>query len=963
MVGQTSVANIQSPHYTPSYTNFVQQRTQASQFYNSNYSPCSSPSLNYSNTVSKGNSVSVSAPSSQCTDFSSASIFSSPFSSQANFSSCTVLGNNNSSTSSNNNNNSNSCDNNNFDFSATLKNSKTQIPQFESQEETNFASTDQSSLFHYPKISKSNSASTPKYTPSYSNFSYFSNNQIKYTSSQDTIDLCPERSPKLKKDCDVTSKSLKTFKDDSDINYNVGELQQILSKHGTKIKNNSETSQDLVTDSLLHFLQKKTHEKNPQENYSYDLGDISQILVSLSSKYKSEEVPGLKKKETNEDSKLMNDFLTKLLLEKEEKRFKSLDDKKKTGRKEVFDDFTNEFDERKNKRDAMSHYQEEKTHHKRSTNYADFNQWDFLNQQDIQNTNSHNRRGHFPFAGSSQAHSTGWNPMGMGMPRQTNPYYTNPHGHMMPAHAHSEYRYNQWNNPNHKTIPNIHNAHSQNTILPQSRMDMKHHHSDIANVVSDYGLPVGTSTDFSKLRNTARDIKLNTIPPDKSNRPGMHPDLSSATVRNTTLRMPSLSSLPKPVINNPLSDLQMLVTNHDNDNPPQKMDNYQQESVDLSAHSDATKNKENSVETTDNIVSENNIDRKDNTLSISVKQRQNCLGMNEIEEVNEKPVALTSKNVEKSSDTEISSSNKLNNLENKNVAIVSNVGNKSESTEKEMVKDDFSIEEPLKTNKIVDGFGKSKSEVIVPKNLESCVSELIEKAEKKEEQNSEKSTIKHSVNETSTPSNNKDDLLPVDQLKVEETNTTQPSKESTVTNTETVDESNGKRKSTDEQSSIVSKKICVEEESQVDKVVEAREDNPDTPTVSSTSAEVKPALSETSKKTPKKKQSKKSRGFRLSSGQSSSSETHFYSKKFNKNDSKKKVKKGLCEIDRRGPFLHVEGFKESPTSVTVINFPKAEDEDDKDKNSIKKQALNASRNKHHNELNYRGKAIIGKLLF
>ncbi|KAK7792268.1 hypothetical protein R5R35_013302 [Gryllus longicercus] len=61
----------------------------------------------------------------------------------------------------------------------------------------------------------------------------------------------------------------------------------------------------------------------------------------------------------------------------------------------------------------------------------------------------------------------------------------------------------------------------------------------------------------------------------------------------------------------------------------------------------------------------------------------------------------------------------------------------------------------------------------------------------------------------------------------------------------------------------------------------------------------------------------------------------------------------------RGPVVHVEGPRESPYSVTIINAPsRGEDEDGNDKGSNKKQANSNTRRKntvYHNDLEYRGK--------
>lgn len=985
MVGQTRVATIQSPQYNPNYTNFVQQKNpSASPCSTSNYSPTPSPA--YSTTLSKGSTSNLSVQAAQCTsNYSTSHLYSSGFSSHSNFSFCNSLNNNsnshnsnnksnnNSSSSSSNNSSNNICDNNSGDCSSTLKNSsRSQQPSFLAEEEVKFASTDQSSLFNYTKISKPNSGPTPKYTASQSNFANFSNNQLKYTTGQESIDLCFEKNSRSKKDYEVTQKHLKTFKEDeTEIGCNFGEWQQFLSKHGTKIKHTSEANQDLVTDSFLHFLQKKTQEKNSQENYSYDFSDVSQILVSLTSKYKSEELSALKKKEGNEDSKLMNDFLTKILLEKEEKRFKSLDEKKKIVRKEIFDDFSNELDD-KIKRDAMSQYQEEKTHHKRSTNFNDLNQWDYLNQQDIQNSNSnHNRREHFSFVGSSQAHSVGWNPMGMSMPRQSNPYYSNPHGHVLPAHAHSEFRYNQWNNPNQKNIPNIHNAHSQNTILPQSRLDTKHH-PDISNSVTDFVLPGGPPSEFSKIRNSPRDIMLRTPPPDKC-RSGLHSDhhaSASPAIRNPTTRTPSLSTHSKTVISNPLSDLQMLVTNQESDDPTQKPDSYQQESVDLSAHSDTSKHKENSIKKEIQPVNENNSDRKEFRPPISVIQTKNKQVFSKKEEMCEKPVELTSKNSEKNTEGEISSSIRLNNLENNCQVNAKETGNKSEIVDKEVTNCTKNVEEPNKTSVIVEKDGKvsntnEKIEEVIPKKAEANLENSKAKPVEMEVENTVQSEERTKPDELPEPEKEEKAALSVSE-DVEKSETSNLIEGGTLTEVSPKiksDIESSKRKASDEQSDNESKRTFLEVESQLEKMFGIGEENSDLPTVSSTSAEVRPSSSETSKKTPKKKPSRKSRAFRLSSGQSSSSESQFFNKKFrtslNKEDNKKKVKKSICDsMDRRGPFLHIEGSKESPSCVTVINFPKGDDEDERDKSAVKKQSLNSIRPKHHNELDYRGEELF-----
>ncbi|KAK6623786.1 hypothetical protein RUM44_010642 [Polyplax serrata] len=654
----------------------------------------------------------------------------------------------------------------------------------------------------------------------------------------------------------------------------------------------------------------------------------------------------------------MNDFLTKLLLEKQEKgsliSFKSLEEKKKSGCKDIFYDFNSELDERI-KRDAMSQYQEDKSHHKRSSTYGDLNQWDFRNQQDIQNANNHTRRGHFPFGGSSQGHSMGWNPLGMGMPRQTNPYFPNPH--MMPAHAHAEYRYNQWNSPSQKNVPNIQNAHSQNTILAQSRMDGKHR-PDISNSLGDFGLPTGTTADFSKLRNNHRDLMgLRGQTVDKSSvRTPVHPDhlaSMSPMTRNPASRTSSLSNHPKAMIGNPLTDLQLLVTNQENDSSGQKSDGYQQESVDLSAHSEASKNK-NSIRKEEKLSNDSNTDKREHRTFTSVSQTQNKK-VSSAEETCHTPVELTAKNNEKVAGTEISSSSvKISKVEN-NCSTDANA-EKSKS-EKELTKASENLKDNCDKPCVVDKdttapVNNAKSEECIPKKGETSSSE----STGKEAENSQKDT------KVKEESDNNGESMACDLPKAE-TNSMENPKEcqKELDQNGTHDIQTVKRKMSEEQPGNDTKRTCMDIKTEVPEGNTVREENPDLPTVSSTSAEVKPPVNESSKKAPKKKPSRKSRALRLSSGQSSSSESPFHNKKFLGTSSKdKKVKKSLCDtIERRGPFLHLEGSKESPSGVTVINYPKADDEDEKDKSAAKKQNLNLSRTKHHNELDYRGKSKNG----
>lgn len=647
----------------------------------------------------------------------------------------------------------------------------------------------QENLFNVPKTKASASApaASPRYAPNYSNFSYFSNNQV---SKEEGVQK------------QVEQKSQKSCKEEGgDFNYN--DLQQFLSKQ--KIK---DSHQDFVADSLLNFLQRKNFEKTAENNFPGEEDNSKR----------------------EEDPKLMNELLAKIS-EKEEKRFKGLDDKKK----KILDDL-----EKINKRDAMSHYQDDKSHHKRSSNYGDFNQWDFLNQGDFQSPGN-NRRGHLPFQSQSA-----WNPMGMGMSHQSNPYYTNPH--VMPAHAHEYNRYNQWNAPNdHK---NIQNAHSHNVVLPQNKNS------------------VNKNQEFNQKRTAPHDI----------------PQFP----KNPSCRNPTLKT-----VGNPLTDLQMLV---ENEKPEEKGESCQQETVDLSAHSDA-KHKD-----------------PDPKPENEAKPANEATPANEAEDVSEKPVELTAKPPDNQSEKRIS------------------------STEKE---EEEPVPEPEKPSDI----RKSEDDDEIAKELA-----LLDGADKKPEPEQQSTPPKPS-NETPATSTNEivENLI----------NSKPP-----------------KRKS-EEEPQPENKKVFIEVENELEKMFEGveerkTEESNDLPTVSSTSTDVKPSTSESGKKTPRKKPPRNARSSRLSSGQSSSSENQSHSKKKkkmnlgNKEDgSKKRVKRNLCDVidsSRKGPVLHVEGSRDCPTSVIVVNYPKGDDEDEKDKRDKslgKKQSLNTSRIRHHNELDYRARSRNG----
>ena len=950
LVEQTLSETIQSSQFVQNFSNIGHLKNQvstSSNCFNSNSDICP---VTISKTISSLNSYNNSSEfSSNCSDFSYSTL---NFTSNSNFSSGKHL---------------NNISNNNIfedipDSSAVFKNlyKNRQVSSILFQEDVKSISKEQSSLYNCPKVAKTNSNSNSKPNSNQINFLNSFNSHFKNKQEQDSADLSTESFSKTKKDHDVNiwpSKFLK--EDDPEINVNIEDWQHFISKHLTKIKQNSESNQDILTDSFLQFLQKKTEEKNCQDSIIYEGGETDQLSISLTNKNKSEEQTIFKKKEFIEESKLMNDFISKILLEKEEKKFKFSDERKKSIRKEILDDFNNDLDE-KIKRDAMSQYQEDKTHHhKRSSNYNDLNQWEFLNQQGIQNPGNHPRRGPFSFGGSSQAHSLGWNPVGMGMPRQTNPYYSNPHSNMMPAHAHTEYRYNQWNASNQKNLPNIHNAHSQNTILPQSRLDIKHH-SDIFNSMSEYAMAGGATTDLSKLRNSPRDLMIRSQSTDKSSKSGIHSDhrnTISPTIKNSTVR-PSLSAHQKTVISNPLSDLQMLVTNQKNDNQPLKSDSYQQESVDLSAHSDLSKSKESAVKKENASASENNTDQKECNPPISLKTIRNQI------EISEKPVKLVSKNSEKCTESEISSSSRINNIEKNDLSSLNSKDRINTNISKNIAESIKNAEVCKETSVIVE---KSKNLTVssvrnkegIPKNLEiitinpSSNEKELKSCIVEELPNDSESKMK-----TMEPDEKKEEILKIENSKNEITIKT--SEKCETADSEKI--TNGKRKAADEDSGGTTNKRTVLEvvESQlVEKTIESNEDNPDLPTVTSTSAEVKTPNSETLKKTPKKKPSKKSKSFRVSSAQSSSSDSQFFNKKFRtsltKDDNKKKLKKSFNDsMDRRGPILHLEGSRDSPSSVTVINFPKGDDEDEKDKSTLKKQTLSLSRPKHLNELDYRG---------
>lgn len=721
---------------------------------------------------------------------------------------------------------------------------------------------------------------------------------------------------KSKTEFEIPQKLQKTCKDETEFNCNIGDLQQFLSKHGSKIKNSSDSAQDSVTDSLLNFLQRKTYEKSFHDNFPYESSDINQVLVSICSKNRSEEVSDLKKKD--DDAKSINDLLPKVFAEKEEKRSKNVEDRKKSTQKEILDEITIECEEKKGKRDAMSHFQEDKSH-KRPPNYGDFNQWDYLNAQDIQASGNHGRRG-IPFCGSSQSHSMAWNPMGM--PHQTNPYYSNPHGHVLPAHAHTEYRYNQWNNPNHKNITNIQNAHSQNTVLAQSKLDVKH---NAQNSIQDFGLQM--NSDYSKLRNSPHDMVLRTPTPDASR--SIHSDYSpsiSPALKNPPLRTPP--PIAKSVISNPLTDLQMLVTNQDTEKLLEKSDVYQLETVDLSAHSDV-KQKE-SADDKDNKVSSN----KDTRSPVSVIQTKPKVS-SESDKAAEKPVELTAKPSGKSDqneEKEISSTNSSVKLES---AGKKEVEEKKEEAPRET---DLTViktktDDNLKNTQKEEG-ETGKTDNSEPSRTDCDIAKMLERLDSSHAEKGESAKPGDANSEMPATSSNE-----VGEEKKEEE----------------------KSKATDEKSEP-EKKLLMEVESELQKMFEgvAGEENNDLPTVSSTSVDVKPSTSESTKKAARKRPSRTNRSARLSSGQSSGSENHLLKKKLknskSKEENRKKMKKSLYEMDfaRRGPVLHLEGPKDSPSSVMIVNFPKGDDEDEKEKSLAKKQILSSNRSKHHNELDYKG---------
>ncbi|KAL0278749.1 UNVERIFIED_CONTAM: hypothetical protein PYX00_000478 [Menopon gallinae] len=896
---QIRTASIQSPQYTPSYSNFAQQRPQASPRYTPTYSP-SSPSPNYSSLSSKVNPSLPSQSPQYTPSYTSSSHIYSPSFGSSTFSSY---------------NNANS----NFELPSTSSSSTKSQQSYLTHENNIFPSSEHisSTLFNIPKSTKTNSNSLPRYSANYSNFSYFSNNQPKYSQSKNTKVLADKQ--KSKSEFEIPQKLQKSCKDETEFNCNIGDLQQFLSKHGSKIKNSSDSSQDSVTDSLLNFLQRKTYEKSFHDNFPYESSDINQVLVSICSKSRSEEVSDLKKKD--DETKSINDLLPKVFAEKEEKRGKNVEERKKSTQKEILDEITIECEEKKTKRDAMSHYQEDKSH-KRPPNYGDFNQWDYLNAQDIQASSNHGRRG-IPFCGSSQSHSMAWNPMGM--PHQTNPYYSNPHGHVLPAHAHTEYRYNQWNNPNHKNVTNIQNAHSQNAVLAQSKLDVKH---NTQNSIQDFGLQM--NSDYSKVRNSPHDMVLRTPTPDASR--SIHSDYStsiSPALKNPPLRTPP--PVAKSVISNPLTDLQMLVTNQDTEKLPEKPDVYQLETVDLSAHSDV-KQKE-SADDKDNKVSSN----KDSRSPVSVIQTKPKVS-SESDKAAEKPVELTAKPSGKSdqNEKEISSTNSSNKSDS---AGKKEVEDKKEESSRET---DLTViktktdENTKNTQKEQGETGKtettesSKSECDIAKMLERLDgSNAEEKSESKKPENGNSEMPATSSNE-------------VGEVKREE----------------------DKGKASDEKSEP-EKKLLMEVESDLQILEGVGEENNDLPTVSSTSVDVKPSTSESTKKTARKRPSRTNRSARLSSGQSSGSENHSQKKKSkcskSKEENRKKMKKSLYEMDfaRRGPVLHLEGPRDSPSSVMIVNYPKGDDEDEKDKSLAKKQILSSNRSKHHNELDYKGRSKNG----
>lgn len=875
---------------------------------------------------------------------------------------------------------------------------KAQESCYSTHESTILPSSEQlsSALFNIPKTSKANPGASPRYTPNYSNFSYFSNNQSKYSQNKtENSEILSDKNSRARNDFEIGQKSQKTWKEEAEFNYNIGDLQQLLSKHSAKIKHSSDTNQDSVTDSLLGFLQRKSFEKNVQDNFFCETTETSQAVVSVWNKNKSEESGVLKKKENTDDPKLLNELLNKAISEKEEKRIKNLEEKKKILKKEILDDLVAENEGKKTKRDAMSHYQEDKAHHKRAGNYGDFSQWDYLNPQDMQtgnSHNSHNRRGHLPFCGTSQSHSVAWNTMGMGMPHQSNPYYSNPHGHVLPAHAHTEYRYNQWNNPNHKGAGNIQNAHSQNSSGAQSKPEVKHVPQNKShNTSQEFSVPANPPTEYSKLRTSPHDMVHRTPPPELTHR-GSHsdypPSISPALRNPPPLRTPPpLPGHPKNIVGNPLSGLQMLVANQETEDPPQKMDNYQQESVDLSAHSEATKLKEDNVNKSE---CEKKEDSKNSSPIVNPVK-------NSSDDSTEKPVELTAKNLDKNeqsvegnAEKEISSTNDSAAKENDNCTRGSagdsdrNNENENEKGKKEEEKEKLEM-----TEKKVECSNEKETSTAEdsPQGAQQDVKEAEKEIKEEETKTDEDEEIARQLAsldgpESKTDANcttNKEGSKVTDSRILESTVSKLRSRRKSSnevpasSSSEEVDESKKspqKRKASGgDKPEPDSKKVYIEVESELEKMFQGvgellPEESNDLPTVSSTSADIKPTPSENSKKAPKKRNSRMARSGRLSSGQSSGSENPSHRGKSKslgaRDENRKKPKKNLCDLmesSRKGPVLHVEGTREAPTSVVVVNFPKGDDEDEKDKSVAKKGSMSGGRSiSHHNELDYRGES-------